>query len=121
MRPAILALLAMAIAAPAVAPAQDVPSPTGEGAYFCFWIDAGKKEAATTALFRAPIEQSEAISLQFIKAIQASEKSKARARVYDCSYRRDPVQAEQDRQSLRGAHAGKGFSLVDLDWTPASE
>ena len=116
---AFFALLAIALAAPGPAPAQDAPSAIGEGAYFCFWIDGAKKEAGTTGLFRAPIEQSEAISMQFTKAIQARDK--ARARVYDCSYRRDPVQAEQDRQSLRGAHAGKGFSLVDVDWTPASE
>ena len=117
--PAFFALFAMALAAPVAAPAQDVPTPTGEGAFFCFWTDNVHKQAATTGLFRAAIERSDAITLQFTKAIQAGDKVKGR--VYDCGYRRDPVQAEQDRQSVRGAFAGKGFSLVDLDWTPSSE
>jgi hypothetical protein len=114
-RLAYLALLATTLALPAAAAE---PGTQGEAAYFCFWVDGAHKQAATTGLFRAPVEQSDAIATRFAKAMSSA---KTKGRVYDCSYRRDPVQAEQDRQSLRAAHEAKGFSVADVEWNPSDD
>jgi hypothetical protein len=111
-------LLAVLLSAPGAAAASPSNAPE-EASFFCYWIDGAHKQAATTGLFRAAIERSDAITLQFTKAIQAGDKVKGR--VYDCGYRRDPVQAEQDRQSLRAAHEAKGFSVADVEWNPSDD
>ena len=115
-RLAFLALLATTLVLPAAA---QEPGTQGEAAFFCYWVDGAHKQAATTGLFRAPVEQSDAIAAQFAKAMQSSAKTKGR--VYDCGYRRDPIQAEQDRQSLRSAHEAKGFAVAEIDWDPNAD
>jgi len=116
MRLAALASLATLIAL-SLAPAASARAGAGaEAAFFCFWIDNAHKQAATTALFRAQVASAEDISSEFAKAMRRDANTKGR--VYDCGWRRDPVSAEQDRQSLRGAHAAKGFALLDVNWDP---
>jgi hypothetical protein len=113
MRPAALAaLLSLALVVPAPTHAE----PGAQAAFFCFWVDGTHKQAATTALFRAEVAQADDISSAFAAAMR--EDAKTRGRVYDCSWRRDPVQAEEDRQSLRAAHLAKGFAVSDVNWDP---
>jgi hypothetical protein len=101
-------------------PAARAAAPVAEeAAFFCYWVDGAHKQAATTGMFRAQIAQADAISSQFAKDMRSGVKAKGR--VYDCGWRRSPVQAEQDRDSLRAAHAAKGFTVTDLDWIPSSE
>jgi len=113
-KPILLAFIALVLAAPVAAQATE-----GDATFFCYWIDTVHKQAATTALFRAPVEQETAIGALFAKAMQTQ--SKAKGRLYDCGYRRDPVQAEQDRQSIRGAYATKSFEVLDVDWHPSDD
>jgi hypothetical protein len=100
------------LATPVAATAEVV----GEAVFFCYWIDAAHKQAATTGVFRAAIAEADAIAGKFAKEMQLTAKS--RKRVYDCGWRRVPEHAQQDRQSLRAAHASKGFTLSDIDWDP---
>jgi hypothetical protein len=116
MRLARLASLTVFIALSQAQPSAARAEPGGEAAFFCFWIDNVHKQAATTALFRGQVAGAEDISSEFMKAMRRD--ANVKGRVYDCGWRRDPVQAEQDRQSLRGAHAAKGFTVLDVNWDP---
>ena len=114
MRPlACAAPLLLALALPAAHAAAPVAE---EAAFFCYWVDGEHKQAATTGMFRAPIAQADDITERFAKTMRSE--SKAKGRVYDCGWRRSPVQAEQDRDSLRAAHLAKGFTVSDVNWDP---
>ena len=114
MRPLLLAALACLAVAPAL-PSAVRAEPGAQAAFFCYWVDGPRKQAATTALFRAEIAQADDIASAFATEMRKDAK---RSRVYDCGWRRDPVQAEQDRQSLRAAHRQKGYTVSDVNWDP---
>jgi len=108
---ALAAFVALAFTLPADALAE----PGAQGTYFCYWVDASKKQAATTALFRAEIEKADQISSEFAAAMRADAKG---SRVYDCGWRRNPVHAEQNLDSLRAAYLQKGYKVSNVNWDP---
>ena len=87
-----------------------------EASFFCYWVDGAHKQAAITDLFPGRVAQADDISAQFAKAMRRENQGKGR--VYDCGWRRDAVQAAQDREHLRTAHASQGYAVADIDWDP---
>jgi hypothetical protein len=101
-------LLVAALAAPATA--------RGADAFYCYWVDAPAKQAGITAIFPGNRLKQKSIIGVFSMDMQKREPN--RGRKYDCPWKDDPEDAEEERAAFRAEHEDLGFRVHMLAWNP---
>jgi hypothetical protein len=102
-------LLAAIVSTPAQAKAD---------AYYCYWVDAPAKQAGVTAIF--PGNRLKQKSVTGVFAADMQHRQPNRGRKYECPWKAEPEDAEEERAAFIAEHEDLGFHVVPLSWNPMS-
>jgi hypothetical protein len=106
-----LVLLFAALAAPA-APA----SARRADAFYCYWVDAPARQAGVTAIFPGNRLKQKSITGVFAMDMQKRQPNKGRK--YECPWKAEPEDAEEERADWVATHRDLGFAVHPLPWNP---
>ena len=109
MRAIAVPLLCLAAVLPATASAK-------ADAYYCYWVDAPAKEAGVTAIFPGNRLKQKSVTGVFAADMQRAHPNKGRK--YECPWKAEPDDAEEDRAGFVAAHEDLGFRVHALSWNP---
>ena len=111
MRAITVSLLCLAALVPTTASAK-------ADAYYCFWVDAPRKEAGVTAIFPGNRLKQKSITGVFSADMQRQQPN--RGRKYECPWKAEPEDAEEQRADWVATHEDLGFRVHALSWNPMS-
>ena len=87
-------------------------------AYYCYWVDAPAKQAGVTAIFPGNRLKQKSVTGVFAADMQRQHPNKGRK--YECPWKAEPDQAEEDRAGFVATHQDLGFHVQMLSWNPMS-
>ena len=85
-------------------------------AYYCYWVDAPARQAGVTAIFPGNRLKQKSITGVFASDMQRQHPNKGRK--YECPWKAEPEDAEEDRAGFVATHRDLGFHVQMLGWNP---
>ena len=85
-------------------------------AFYCYWVDAPAKQAGVTAIFPGNRLKQKSITGVFAMDMQKREPNKGRK--YECPWKAEPEDAEEERADWVATHEDLGFRVRPLAWNP---
>lgn len=85
-------------------------------AFYCYWVDAPAKQAGVTAIFPGNRLKQKSVTGVFAMDMQKREPNKGRK--YECPWKAEPEDAEEERADWVATHRDLGFRVHALAWNP---
>ena len=85
-------------------------------AFYCVWVDAPAKTAGVTAIFPGNRLKQKSITGVFSADMQRQQPN--RGRKYECPWKAEPEDAEEERADWVATHEQLGFRVHMLAWNP---